>query len=127
MVEPSLYPFTTADALIQTARDLCSAAVVATNTAIRVRADTRLQRQQRRDWDGIWRASQADPQHVLHSCAYCQRIKAPSGEWVAIPVRVRESLKPFKMPFVSHGFCPDCIAAHIPESLRQGLLDAGAA
>jgi hypothetical protein len=31
--------------------------------------------------------------------------------------------KTFKLPFVSHGFCSDCIAAHIPESLRQELRD----
>ena len=123
MAETPSYPFTTADALIQWARELCSTALVATNTAASVRADTRLQRQQRRAWDAIWRASQADPQHVLHSCAYCHRMKAPSGEWVAIPLRVRESLRPYKAPFVSHGFCPNCIATHFPESLRQGLLD----
>jgi hypothetical protein len=121
MAEHSL--FTTADALIQWARELCSEAVVATNTATRVRADTLLQRQQRRDWDAIWRASLADPHHVLHSCVYCHRLTAPSGEWVAIPVRVHESLKPFKAPFVSHSFCPDCISVHIPEPLRQELLD----
>jgi hypothetical protein len=112
MAEPSLYAFTTADALIHWSRELCSAAVDATNTATRIRADTLLQRQQRRDWDAVWRASQADPQHVLHSCAYCHRMKAPSGEWVAIPLPVSESLRPFKAPFVSHGFCPDCIATH---------------
>ena len=125
MAEPSLSPFTKADALIQWARELCSAAVVATTRATHVRAGTVLQRQQRRDWDAIWQASQADPQHVLHSCAYCHRLKAPSGEWVAIPLRVRESLKPYKLPFVSHGFCPECIAVHIPESLGQELLDEG--
>jgi hypothetical protein len=125
MAETSLYPFTTAAAIIQTARELCSEAVVAINTATRVRADTRLLRQQRRDWDAIWRASLADPQHVLHSCAYCHRLKAPSGEWAAIPLLVTQSLKPFKIPFVSHGFCPDCIATHFPESLRQELLEEG--
>ena len=50
-------------------------------------------------------------------------MKAPSGEWVVIPLRVSESLRPYKAPFVSHGFCPDCIATHLPESLRQELLD----
>lgn len=42
---------------------------------------------------------------------------------VAIPLRVGESLRPYKAPFVSHAFCPDCIATHLPESLRQELLD----
>jgi hypothetical protein len=125
MAEPSLYPFTTAAALIKTACELCSEAVAAINTATRIRADTLLQRQQRRDWNALWRASQANPQHVLHSCAYCHRLKAPAGEWVAIPLRVSESLRPFKPPFVSHGFCPDCIATHFSESLRQELLGEG--
>ena len=123
MAKPSLNPFTKADALIQSARELCSEAVAATNTATRVRADTQLQRQQRRDWNAIWQASHADPHHVLHSCAYCHRLIAPSGEWVAIPLQVSKSLRPYKAPFVSHGFCPDCIATHLPESLRQELLD----
>jgi hypothetical protein len=125
MAEPSLYPFATAAALIQMARELCSEAVVAINNATRVRAETLLQRQQRCDWNSIWRASQADPQHVLHCCAYCHRLKAPSGEWVAIPAAVTRSLRPFKAPFVSHSFCPDCIATHLPEQLRQELLDEG--
>jgi hypothetical protein len=123
MAEPSLDPFQTSVALIQWARELCSTAVIATDTATRVTADTRLSRRQRRAWDAIWEASQADPHHVLHSCAYCHRMKAPSGEWVAIPLQVSKSLRPYKAPFVSHGFCPDCIATHLPESLRQELLD----
>lgn len=124
MAEPSLYPFTTADALIQWARALCSDALDATNTATRIRAETQRQRQQRREWDLIWQASQADPQHVLHSCAYCHRLKEPStGEWRTLSPKVSESLRPFKAPFVSHGFCPDCIATHFPDSLREELLD----
>jgi hypothetical protein len=120
---PSFSPIIASVALMERARELCSMAADVTDTATRVRADTRLRRRQRRDWDAIWEASQSDPHRVLHSCAYCHRMKAPSGEWVAIPLTVSKSLRSYKAPFVSHGFCPDCIATHFPESLRQELLD----
>jgi hypothetical protein len=120
---PSFSPIIASVALMERARELCSMAADVTDTATRVRADTRLRRRQRRDWDAIREASQLDPHHVLHSCAYCHRMKAPSGEWVAIPLSVSKSLRPYKAPFVSHGFCPDCIATHFPESLKQELLD----
>jgi len=116
VVKPSASLFNTSVAIIKRARELCSTAKVVNSSAAELRAATRLRRQYRQDWKALWSACRADPQNVIHSCAYCHRVKEPStGEWLAISPKVSESLTPNEPPLVSHGFCPDCIDMHAPE------------
>jgi hypothetical protein len=58
----------------------------------------------------LWR--QFRGHEVVTCCAFCNRARAPSGDWVA-PTRVfRASLR--NVPFsISHGACPDCLSEQL--------------
>jgi hypothetical protein len=101
---------------IDRALKLCCAAQVVTFTAALLRADTRRLRIERRQWEAIRDAGRANPKYLLPCCAYCERVRTPGGEWVAMPTKLSQYLHENpKSLRLTHGFCPDCINSHFPE------------
>jgi hypothetical protein len=62
-------------------------------------------------WRDLWATQQAAPETVLVCCAYCQRVRACDGAWLATASRTRNGLQR-RGASLSHGLCPECVSEH---------------
>jgi hypothetical protein len=72
-------------------------------------------RREWKHWWAVWSEYRATPGHHLVCCAYCARLRR-SKEWASIPSVLSQALHKFPKPVLSHGYCPDCIKRHFPET-----------
>jgi hypothetical protein len=78
--------------------------------------DARRDREAWRAWRAVWAALQreAPAERMATVCMYCQRLRADTSEWVAIPASLAEMLHDPTIVQVTHGACPICFAGHLP-------------
>jgi hypothetical protein len=64
------------------------------------------------NWWRIVRGWRGTPvgHRFLVLCAYCGRVRLPSGEWEEIPSTVARGFHIDSGPQVTHGVCPACYA-----------------
>ena len=75
----------------------------------------------RAHWAELERLPPAD--RMLGVCVYCERYHANTGDWVAAPPALAETLRDPKAVQLTHGVCPICLAGRLdepPQPLDRG-------
>ena len=85
----------------------------AVRTATDLVSTSRAMREQREHWRLLWADRKANPDRFLSRCVYCDRMRTPEEDWVAIPPRVGRLLQDLNVAFLSHGICPECLDSHL--------------
>ena len=70
-----------------------------------------------RVWRALWAKLEAEPpaKRYLTACMYCERVRADTDEWMALPADLAEMLHNPQVVQVTHGACPICLEAHLDE------------
>jgi hypothetical protein len=109
----SLGAVTLAQAIAR-ARELCfDAQIIISKAAARV-AESKRGQSERRRWRAVWSRAQEGPDRLVVCCVYCARVRAPDGEWGAIPAGLSQVIHQSPTVCLSHGICGDCMARHFP-------------
>ena len=100
---------------------LCHAAEIIAQAAATVVAESRRQRDERRRWQVVRSACSVSPDHIVVTCAYCERVRDPQGSWGAIPSYVSKALhrRISNVLRLSHTICPDCLVTRVPAIGRK--------